>query len=105
METTGMLEIGYVVALVVLITELVKRKAKTMLGGGDLDPSVPVLTALILGVLLNVLNLILFGADWTPDAIRAAAKEGFVAGGGAMALWSSGKAIIESSITSKIVQR
>lgn len=105
MMETGMLEISYVVALVVLLTELVKRRAKRLLGGGDLDPAVPVLTALALGVLLNILNLVLFGNQWTPEAIRMAAKEGFVAGGGAMALWSSGKALVESSVASKMIHR
>ncbi|MFZ5826487.1 MAG: hypothetical protein ACOY94_19515 [Bacillota bacterium] len=105
METTGMLEIGYVVALVVLLTELMKRQVKRLLGVTDLDPAVPVLTALTLGVVINLANLVLFAGLWEVEAIRAAAREGFLAGGGAMALWSSGKAIVESGITSKVIHR
>jgi len=94
-----LLPIEYIVALIVMSTEAIKRLFKRRFGG-DLDPAIPIVTALTLGLILQLANAYFFGTVWEPLTIKMAAREGLLAAGAAMGLWSGGKAYIEARIGS-----
>lgn len=85
-----MFEITYVVATVVLLTEAIKRQLRRR--WRKLDPAVPIIIAVALGAILNLGNAWLFSSAVTPEILRAALREGILAAGAAMGVWSGGKA-------------
>lgn len=81
-----MLEIEYVVALTIALSEFIKRAT-----GDKLDDKLTGFIALFIGAGLNALNAYLFGGD-----IAQAAKEGFIAAFAAVGIFSVSKNTLQS---------
>lgn len=81
-----MLNIEYIVALTIAISEFLKRMT-----GDKLDDKLTGFIALFIGAGLNAGNAYLFGGD-----IVLAAKEGFIAAFAAVGIFSVGKNTLQS---------
>lgn len=94
---TGMLPIELIICLVFMFTESIKRMVKGFLVVAELDPGFAPVSALILGVLLNVLNAYLFLPEVTVEVVRQAAREGALASAAAAGIWSASKSYFAQS--------
>lgn len=92
---TQALPIELIATLVLVLTEAVKRVLKKVRGVQDLDPAVAPVTALLLGMLLNTLNVLLFTENLTVGLLREAARVGILAAAAAAGFWSAGRNLMK----------